>query len=143
MNADQLLATYLHTTTAALGTAMTSTSQLEAYGRALMPGFFRGVFPQGEEPADRRGAYGYIVNTQPSHIATGHWMGVYRVPHRRPLLFDTFARAPSDGWQPHLQGAELTHRDVDQDVRSVLCGQITVAWLLIAWLHGREVARAV
>ena len=96
MNADQLLATYLHTTTAALGTAMTSTSQLEAYGRALMPGFFRGVFPQGEEPADRRGAYGYIVNTQPAHIATGHWMGVYRVPHRRPLLFDTFARAPSD-----------------------------------------------
>ena len=72
MNADQLLATYLHTTTAALGTAMTSTSQLEAYGRALMPGFFRGVFPQGEEPADRRGAYGYIVNTQPAHIATGH-----------------------------------------------------------------------
>ena len=93
MNADQLLATYLQTTTAALGTAMTSTSQLEAYGRALMPGFFRGVFPQGEEPADRRGAYGYIVNTQPAHIATGHWMGVYRV-----------ARANSDFFRGYFRG---------------------------------------
>ena len=43
MNADQLLVRYLHTTTAALGTAMTSTSQLDAYGRALMPGFFPGT----------------------------------------------------------------------------------------------------
>ena len=141
MNADQLLAAYASRIQQTLGSDTTSTSELEAYGKRHFPAdFFRGVYPAGQRPADNAGRFFFVINTTSS--APGeHWMAVAVQPDRRDMLFDSFGRRPSATWQPHLRDMTITDPDLNQDVRTNLCGPISLGFGMVFLHHGYDVAK--
>ena len=94
-------------------------SELDKIGHRIMPGFYRGAFARGKEPADDGTAHFYIVNGMTGPPGD-HWHGVYREPGQRPLVYDSFGRGTrgfrgrgterdaeqtKEGWDKDMYGA--------------------------------------
>ena len=77
----------------------------------------------------------------PSSEPGSHWLAVARQPGERDLLFDTFARAPSANFIPHMRGMALTEPDVDQEMYSTRCGQLCMGFGHVFINHGYDAAK--
>ena len=140
-SADALLHLYLARVERDLGTGETTNAQLDDYcTRQLGPELFRGVYDVSGRPANTRGAYCYIQNTQPAPTP-GHWLLIAHVPGRTPVAFDSYARDFGIAFQPHLARHARTHGDVDQ-FRADHCGQLCCAVAMIFRDYGLDVMRA-
>ena len=141
-SADQLLEAYARGVQHSMkNSSTTSTTDLENYGSTHFgPLQFQGVFPANQTPDRTQHRSFYIQNTSSEPGANAHWLAVARQPGERDLLFDTFARPPSDTWLPHLQHMETTDPDVNQEAHTKRCGQLCLAFGHVFINHGRHVA---
>ena len=68
-------------------------------------------------------------------------MAVAVEPGRKPLLFDSFGRKPSATFMPDLMHANATDPDLNQELESTRCGQLSMAWGHLYLNYGYAVAR--
>ena len=130
-SADIILQIYARQVAARMrSNTTTSTSELQAYGNLYFPKQrFLGVFPADITPKrPPHGAF-YIQNTlrSDSKDRSGHWVAVALEPGRKPLLFDSFGRKPSATFMPDLMHADITDPDLNQELESTRCGQLSMA----------------
>jgi hypothetical protein len=90
-DAEALYDRHVRRITRQVGRDETTATQLNRYGRALMPGFFRGAFARGQEPPPDGTRHFVIVNGM-SGPPGDHWHGVYREPGHPDLIYDSFGR---------------------------------------------------
>ena len=62
MNPETLYNHYSNAIIGAVGKDATTAQQLNTLGNALMPGFYRGAHPRGQEPVDDGTKHVYVVN---------------------------------------------------------------------------------
>ena len=62
-------------------------------------------------------------------------------PGRKPLLFDSFGRHPSATFMPDLMHANITDPDLNQELESTWCGQLSMAWGHLYLNYGYAVAQ--
>ena len=87
---------------------------------------FRGVFPSDKIPALKNGAY--VINTSPSHEATGHWVAIWKTSNNAEY-FDSYGRQPIPSIKRKLKA--YTHNTVAlQSPLSAVCGQYCIYYLL-------------
>jgi hypothetical protein len=86
MTPETLYDTWVSGITGIVGRKETTSSQLDEYGKALMPGFYRGAFARGDHPPPDGTRHFLIVNGMTGPPGD-HWHGIYREPgcHRPPL----------------------------------------------------------
>jgi len=142
MDADHLLEAYTAQVSARLGKdTTTGTTELLDYGRRhFTPVSFLGVFPSDVTPARTRHRCFYIQNTESSREDGQHWCGIAREPGRKDLFFDSYARAPSATFMPHLRHAQSTDPDVNQAIDSTRCGQLCHGFGHVFVNHGYDTA---
>ena len=129
-SADIILQIYARQVAARMrSNTTTSTSELQAYGNLYFPKQrFLGVFAADITPKrPPHGAF-YIQNTlrSDSEDRSGHWVAVAVEPGRKPLLFDSFGRKPSATFMPDLMHADITDPDLNQELESTRCGQLSM-----------------
>ena len=144
-SADIILQIYARQVAARMrSNTTTSTSELQAYGNLYFPKQrFLGVFAADITPKrPPHGAF-YIQNTlrSDSEDRSGHWVAVAVEPGRKPLLFDSFGRKPSATFMPDLMHADITDPDLNQELESTRCGQLSMAWGHLYLNYGFAVAR--
>ena len=75
MNPETLYNHYSNAIIGAVGKDATTAQQLNTLGNALMPGFYRGAHPRGQEPVDDNTKHVYVVciiNPQMRCVYTSH-----------------------------------------------------------------------
>lgn len=116
------------------GTEETTQEQLDKYGHALMPGFYRGAHARGKEPPDDGTAHFFIVNGMTGPPGD-HWHGVYREPGKPDLVYDSYGRgARGFAGRGTERDAEQSKRGWDKDT----CGPRCLAWGLVAQHYGQR-----
>ena len=96
---------------------------------------FKGVFSKDELQAlgCHRDCF-YVINTQPSHVQFGHWVGIYIKKNRNALFFDSFGRSPQNlGFSHFLDQHAKSWRYNNVPVQSpfsAVCGGHTICFLL-------------
>ena len=143
MDVDELLQAYARNVAFEMGKdTTTTTSELNDYGRRHFSAMqFLGVYPANETPARTEHRCFYVQNVDPSSKPGSHWLAVARQPGERDLLFDTFARAPSANFIPHMRGMALTEPDVDQEAHTTRCGQLCMGFGHVFINHGYDAAK--
>lgn len=116
------------------GTKETTQEQLDTYGHALMPGFYRGAHARGKEPPDDGTAHFFIVNGMTGPPGD-HWHGVYREPGKPDLVYDSYGRG-TRGFEGRgtERDAEQSKSGWDKDT----CGPRCLAWGLVARHYGQR-----
>ena len=126
-----------------LGTKAQFSDVLDRVGRALFGARFKGVYAQHQPTYGKQGYY--IINTDTS--AKGeHWVAVC-ITQKTAYVFDSFGRQTKNILK-HLykkvraQGKSMVDADYDKDQSetSAVCGQLCLAWLLVAKHHGIKAA---
>lgn len=116
-----------------MGKKITDNTQLDEVGRALFPKKFKGVFSQDTVPIHKTGYF--IVNTD---VITGpgvHWVGLVSTK-KNIYIWDSFGRASTELLKVLSKKAVLNKKvidaeyDAEQHVSEMLCGQISLAWLM-------------
>ncbi len=120
---------------------LTKTDELNRAGKKLLGKRFVGVFAQDRVPPLKDGEM-VIINNHVSGQPGEHWMGGYK--HKGKLVvFDSFARdlnkfLPVLSKQIRVLSTDRSDREqrhVDEN-----CGNLSLAWLLLAKKHGVELA---
>jgi hypothetical protein len=129
-----------------MGSARTSTHDLDTVGRQLMPdGFYRGAFPATQQPANDGSTHFVIVNTM-DRPPGQHWIGLYR-ENGRQILFDSFGREAGSGDLKLFPGLETTEPDAEQPIsrhpQMQYCGQACLAFGMVCRQGGMRLARHV
>jgi hypothetical protein len=122
---EQLFQEYRDAICSAVGTAETSTGELNKLGHRLMPGFYKGTFARGSAPANDGTRHLLIINQSTGPPGT-HWVGCYREPGHEDLIFDTYGRGNMG-----LFSGRGTDTDVEQHIDDDWCGQGCLAWGLV------------
>jgi hypothetical protein len=117
-----------------MGKKITDNTQLTEVGHALFPKKFKGVFSQDTVPLYRNGYF--IVNTD---IITGpgvHWVGLVSTA-KNIYIWDSFGRTSTELLKVLSKKAEVLNKtvidadyDAEQHVSEMLCGQISLSWLM-------------
>ena len=105
---------------AALGTGVTSGSDLDRIGRTLFMRKWNGVHAVNE-PYDSKGYN--IVNLDESGSPCSHWVAV-----ANGHVYDSFARCGIIGETEDLCAGD---GDADQNLKETNCGQRCLAWLCV------------
>jgi hypothetical protein len=141
--ANRLFAAYKKKMVDLLGTKAQYGDVLDKVGRALFGTRFKGVYAQ-HQPTYGKAGY-YIINTDTSPKGE-HWVAVC-LTQKTCYVFDTFGRQTKNILK-HLykkvraQGKSVVDADYDKDQSetSAVCGQLCLAWLLVAKQHGVQAA---
>ena len=122
---------------------MTKTSELNRAGKKLLGKSFVGVFPQDQIPNLRSGE-SIIFNNHVSGMNGEHWLGGVKTD-KGLVVFDSFGRDLSKFLPILSKQVRILSTDPDVDQRYVdsNCGNLTLAWLLLAKKHGVEMAKLI
>ena len=134
MTPEELYDAWVSGITGIVGRDETTTTQLNQYGEALMPGFYRGAFARGDEPPPDGTRHFLIVNGMTGPPGD-HWHGIYREPGKPDLVYDSFGRG-TRGFRGRgtERAAEQKKTGADRDS----CGQGCLAFGLVAQLMGQD-----
>jgi hypothetical protein len=91
MTPETLYDTWVSGITGIVGRKETTSSQLDEYGKALMPGFYRGAFARGDHPPPDGTRHFLIVNGMTGPPGD-HWHGIYREPGQPDLVYDSWSK---------------------------------------------------
>lgn len=128
---------------AVLGHGITNGQQLNEIGTALFGKLWRGVY--ASDQIGRPGKEGaYIINLDSSDEPGSHWVGLYIFKgfngSRRSLVFDSFGR-PTAEILPGLIGYGATDSDKNQRIKQTDCGSRSMAFLILAYVWGYDLAK--
>ena len=112
---------------------VTDNEQLEIIATSLLPKKFKGVYSQDTVP-DKPGYY--IVNTDLYGKPGVHWVGVV-ITRQRVYVWDSFGRSSNKLLKALSKNSKIANKlivdadyDPEQKISEMLCGQISLAWLL-------------
>jgi hypothetical protein len=134
MNPETLYNHYSNAIIGAVGKDATTAQQLNTLGDALMPGFYRGAHPRGQEPVDDNTKHVYVVNGMTGPPGD-HWHAVLREPGKKPLIYDSFGRG-TRGFVGRGTERDAEQKKTGSDKNT--CGQRCLAWGLTAKLVGQD-----
>ena len=128
-----------------LGTQATWGRELERVGRRDMPGAFLGVFQSNQTPPALVGTC-YIQNTKSLPSTGEHWIAVGR-DRRGTLAFDSFGRNEQLLRTRNMRGLGVrtawSDPDVEQHLKSEVCGPLCLAFCRVFLEHGRAAAQKI
>jgi hypothetical protein len=139
------LAPYKAAIIEALGREALEDSTIEKFGQAEFKRRWGGVHAEdriGHVASNRF----YIVNTSRHGGAGVHWTGLYVTRAGRSYIYDSFARPiakllPHEVRKMRREGHDVEEAHAHANQRSSdLCGQLSLAWLLLVRDHGIRAA---
>lgn len=123
---------------------MTMTKDLLKAGKKLVGPTFVGVFPQDKIPNLRNGES--VIFNNHTHTEPGeHWLAGFKTD-RGLVVFDSFARdlnkfIPIISKQVRVLSTD--RKDREQRYFQENCGNLSLAWLLLAKNHGTDLAELI
>ena len=131
-----------------VGRGPMSSDEIRKIGIKVLGKKFAGVFPQDDVPKLKAGFY-YIVNTGGRDGPGRHWTAIAVSKAGVPHVYDSFARNTRKLlWAEERKmlgsGAHPveSNKTADQRGSSMICGQLSLAWLFLVHSDGFRVADA-
>ena len=131
-----------------VGRGPMSSDEIQKIGVKVLGKKFAGVYPQDDVPKLKPGHY-YIVNTGGRNGPGRHWTAIAVSKAGVPHVYDSFARNTRKLlWQEERKiigsGAHPveSNKTADQRGSSMICGQLSLAWLFLCHTDGFRVADA-
>jgi hypothetical protein len=123
-----------------LGDQVTDNQTLEKTGLNLMGSKFKGVYAVDTIPMNKPGLF--IINTDVSSGDGVHWVGL-KITAKRIYVFDSFGRTTDTLLRILVKKAKKANKqiidcdyDADQQPAEMICGQLSLAWLMLVTSHG-------
>lgn len=122
---------------------MTMTNDLLKAGKKLIGPTFVGVFPQDKVPNLRSGES--VIFNNHTHTEPGeHWLAGFKTD-KGLVVFDSFGRNLQKFIPILSQQVRVLSTDPDRDQKWTAshCGQLNIAWILLAKHHGIDLAKLI
>ena len=116
-------------------------SQIEKLGKRLFGNKWIGTHSVDKYPLSKTG-YG-IINTDTEKGKGIHWIAIYSTP-KKIYVYDSFGRKSADVLKLfHDKAIEKKFRIINSDLsdkeqksKEQICGQLSLAWLMVVFSHG-------
>lgn len=139
MSHDLLYKKLLRRVQKSLGTAATTTAQLEQTGKKLLGSKFAGVYASNKIP---KSFTSVIVNLDKEGEPGSHWLAMARCSSGTVLVYDSFGRPTAKIIKLNFPN-KATDPDREQMFKETNCGQRSLAWLLFFFLYGEGLAQLI
>lgn len=125
-----------------VGRVPMASEDIDKIGNDLFKKKWGGVYPQDDVPKLKNGHY-YIINTGFKNGHGAHWLAIAVSKSGIPHIWDSFARNPNTLiWKEtqKIRGSGVipisVNHKADQHSQSVICGHLSLAWLIMVKSKG-------
>ena len=91
--------------------------------------FYGGTWALDKIPESKNKTACYVINTAPSWHPGTHWIAIFATPSKKEY-FCSYGSSPQPELLPLLGSHYTSNTEIIQDLRSDLCGQYCILYLL-------------